>query len=81
MKNIYTFRESYDKASAIIKSCNTFQQLKAAKKYVNLFFKFHSSSYPSFLNKNVLEADYLLVKKYDKLFSKIRKKEKSLKKL
>lgn len=75
MRNIYTFRASYKKSLAVVESCTNILQLESAKKYVNNFFKFHTTPSYHLLLNNVVEADDVVVKMYNKLFEKIKEKE------
>ena len=73
-------RSSYKKAIKIIDSCTNQDHIEASRRYVNLFFKTHTT----FDEKvsGILEvrlAQEFIAKAYYKLYKMLDKKEKSLK--
>lgn len=62
MKNIF---QTYRKAKSIVLSCDDASQLKAAKKYINLWFK----EYTTVDKKGNRHAERLVSDLYEKLLS------------
>ena len=67
--------QSYEKASKVIESVNSYMQLKAAKRYTSLFFRKYSSS----AKKGIRVADSTVMAMYGELQDKIEEVEKNIK--
>jgi deoxyinosine 3'endonuclease (endonuclease V) len=67
--------QSYEKAGKIIESVNSYMQLKAAKKYVSLFFRKYSTP----VKKQIRIADSTVMAMYGELQEKLEKKELDIK--
>ena len=69
-------RKAYRKAVKVIDSCENLEQIEAARRYINNFFKVYSTeSRSDWGNFQVRVADDLLVKKYNKLYEKLDDKQ------
>lgn len=66
--------QSYEKASKVIESCSSYMQVKAAKRFVNLFFKAYSTSG----KKGIRIADSTVMAMYGELQDKLESKEQNL---
>ena len=73
-------RSSYKKAIKIIDSCTNQDHIEASRRYVNLFFKTHTTFEEKY--SGIMEirlAEESTAKAYQKLYRKLDMKEKSLK--
>ena len=66
--------QSYEKASKVIDSCSSYMQLKAAKSYVNIFFKRYSKAG----KKGIRIADSTVMAMYGELQDKLESKQQNL---
>ena len=66
--------QTYKKASKVVESSSSYMQLKAAKSYVNLFFKRYSK--PG--KKDIRIADNTVMAMYGELQAKLQTKENNL---
>ena len=66
--------QAYEKSSKVIESCESYMQIKAAKKYAASFFRNYSKQ----SNKGIRIADSTVIAMYKELQMKLENKEKNL---
>lgn len=66
--NLHTQLEVAKKVKKVIQSCESKEQLDAARGYLNLFFKHYTLPVESQYSLKVVEADQSTVKLYNNLY-------------
>lgn len=66
--------QAYEKSSKVIESCESYMQIKAAKKYTACFFRNYSKQ----SKKGIRIADLTVTAMYKELQMKLENKEKNL---